>query len=100
MLDDQAPVAGDSGSDEAAAAPSPAEDEGLLDTLADGAGEVAKKTGSVLWTMIVKVVKEFYRYIIVIFLPIPVSYLAKKTTRVSRLPRRGRHRAARVLFSA
>jgi hypothetical protein len=77
MLDDQFPLAGDSGSDEAAVPPE-AEDEGLLDTLADGAGEVAKKTGSVLWAMIVKVVKEFYRYIIVIFLPIPVSYLAKK----------------------
>ena len=77
MLDDQIPLAGDSGSDEAAVPPE-AEDEGLLDTLADGAGEVAKKPGSVLWTMIVKVVKEFYRYIIVIFLPIPVRYLAKK----------------------
>jgi len=79
MLDDQVPLAGDSGSDEAAASSPPvAEEEGLLDTLADGAGEVVKKTGSVLWTMVVKVVKEFYRYIIVIFLPIPVSYIARK----------------------
>jgi hypothetical protein len=85
MLDDQIPLSADSDFDDArvpevpAVPPRPAADEdGLLDTLADGAGEVAKKTGSVLWAMIVKVVKEFYRYIIVVFLPIPISYLARK----------------------
>ena len=80
MFDGDAPAAGDSNTDDVPVpAPKPAaDDDGLLDTIADGAGEVAKKTGGVLWTMFVRVLKEFYRYVIVVFLPIPVRYLARK----------------------
>jgi hypothetical protein len=79
MFDGDAPAAGDADTDDVPVPPKPAaDDDGLLDTIADGAGEVAKKTGGVLWTMFVRVLKEFYRYIIVVFLPIPVRYLARK----------------------
>ena len=53
------------------------DDDGLIDNLVDGAGEVAAKTGGVLGTMASTVVKQFYRYLVVIFLPIPVGFLAR-----------------------
>ena len=53
------------------------EEEGFLDSVADGAGDVAKKTSSVAWAMLVTVLKQFYRYLVVIFLPIPIRQVAR-----------------------
>ena len=53
------------------------EDEGFLDSVAEGAGNVARKTRNVALAMLVTVLKQFYRYFVVIFLPIPIRQIAR-----------------------
>ncbi|HAB14401.1 MAG TPA: hypothetical protein DCE47_22180 [Planctomycetaceae bacterium] len=79
MSDGQIPLAGDSDREDplqpAGIGP---EDDGLWDGITDGAGKAATYTGGKMKKMFFTVIKNFYRYLIVVFLPIPVRFLARK----------------------
>ena len=79
MSDGQIPLAGDSdGQGSLQPTDMGSEDEGLWDGITDGAGKAATYTGGKMKKMFSTVIKNFYRYLIVVFLPIPIKYLARK----------------------
>lgn len=79
MSDGQIPLAGDSdGQGSLQPTDMGSEDEGLWDGITDGAGKAATYTGGKMKKMFSTVIKNFYRYLIVVFLPIPVKFLARK----------------------